>query len=183
VRRDKVTAYREIVAKAVVGKGKKLFKNSYSVTPEADVDTVLGCWVINHKFNGTEKNDKILIKGSCDANIWYSYDNDTKTAVITKTLDYNEEVQVNLKEDMPLSANREIIIRALKQPNCTKVNVKDDVIELIVEKELGIEIVGETKLKVEIETEEEPWEELSEEVEVTEEVEREIEENIEENFI
>ena len=183
MRRDKVTAYKEIVTKAVIGKGKKFFQNAYSVTPEADVNTVLGCWVINHQFSGAEKNDKIIIKGRYDVNMWYSYDNDTKTAVLTKTIDYQEEVKVKIKEDSDLSSHKEIIIRALKQPNCIKVDVKDELIEFIVEKELGIEVVGETKIKVGVETDEEPWEELVEDEALTQDVEEEIEQSIEEDFL
>lgn len=41
-------SYKEIVTKAVIGKGKKTFKNKYNMLIEDDVDTVLGCWVINH---------------------------------------------------------------------------------------------------------------------------------------
>ncbi|MGI6325159.1 MAG: outer spore coat protein CotE [Bacilli bacterium] len=182
-----MATFREIVTKAIIGKGKKYFKNSYSMTPEVDVDTVLGCWVINHKFKGYEKNNKIVIEGSFDVNMWYSYDNDTKTAVMNKTIDYLEEVMVNIKTDDDLSTERDIIVRVLKQPNCTKVENKDDVIEFIIEKELGIEIVGETKVKVGIEPEEEPWEEIVDPVvteeELSPEVEKEIEENIEENYI
>lgn len=73
--------YREIVTKTVLGKGKKLFTNHYSLTPEEAPTTILGCWVINHKFEGFKENDKIRVKGTSDVNIWYSYDNDTKTLV------------------------------------------------------------------------------------------------------
>lgn len=40
--------YREIVTKAVIGKGKKSFSNHYSLIPEEKPSTILGCWVINH---------------------------------------------------------------------------------------------------------------------------------------
>lgn len=40
--------FKEIVTKAVIGKGKKYFKNSYNVMSENNVNTILGCWVINH---------------------------------------------------------------------------------------------------------------------------------------
>ena len=39
---------REIVTKAVVGKGKKTFTTTKTVTPECIPTTILGCWVINH---------------------------------------------------------------------------------------------------------------------------------------
>ena len=45
-------AFKEIVTKAVIGKGKKHFLNTYSLTPEVKPSTILGCWVINHTFNG-----------------------------------------------------------------------------------------------------------------------------------
>ena len=40
--------YKEIVTKAVIGKGKKYFKNSYNLLAEHNANTILGCWVINH---------------------------------------------------------------------------------------------------------------------------------------
>ena len=54
-------------------------------------------------------------------------------------------------------------------------------INIDIEKELGIEIVGDTKVKVAIEEDEEPWDDIPEEV--TEETEKEIEENIDPNYI
>lgn len=47
--------FKEIVTKAVIGKGKKSFKNNYSITTEAVPTTVLGCWVINHLINFSDK--------------------------------------------------------------------------------------------------------------------------------
>ena len=52
-------AYKEIVTKAVLGKGKKFFKNNYTITPEAKPSTVLGCWIINHNFKGFKTGNKI----------------------------------------------------------------------------------------------------------------------------
>ena len=45
--------FKEIVTKAVIGKGKKYFKNNYNLLAEHNANTILGCWVINHKFKGT----------------------------------------------------------------------------------------------------------------------------------
>lgn len=41
-------AFKEIVTKAIIGKGKKYYKNSYTIETENEPTTVLGCWVINH---------------------------------------------------------------------------------------------------------------------------------------
>ena len=83
-----MSAYKEIVTKTVVGKGKKYYRNTYSIDTGTKVDTVLGAWVINHKFSGKEINKKIEIDGSYDVNLWYSYDDDTKTSVITKNISF-----------------------------------------------------------------------------------------------
>jgi spore coat protein E len=176
-----VGTYREIVTKAVIGKGKKYFKNVYNLKTEALPSTVLGCWVINHKFRGYQVGDKIMVDGSFDVNIWYSYENDSKTSVVSKKIDYSEIVSVKTKEETDLSNDVEIIVRALKQPNCMKVELKDGEIVFEVEKELGIELVGDTKVKIAIESDEEPWDIIEDEV--TDEVEKEIDESVKEDFI
>ena len=175
-----MSAYKEIVTKAVVGKGKKYYKNKYVINTEDKVNTVLGCWVINHKFKGFEENDKIKITGSFDVNVWYSYDNDTKTKVVTDTVNYEELVNVKQKETTD-SSTKDIIIRSLKQPSCIKAEEADKSIVLEIEKELGVEIVGDTKVKIAIEEDEDPWDEISEEY--TPEVEQEIDNTVKEDFI
>lgn len=40
--------YREIVTKAVIAKGKKLFTTENKVAVNNQPSTILGCWVINH---------------------------------------------------------------------------------------------------------------------------------------
>jgi spore coat protein E len=176
-----VGTYREIVTKAVIGKGKKYFKNVYNLKTEALPSTVLGCWVINHKFRGYKTGDKTMVDGSFDVNIWYSYDDDSKTGVVSRTVDYSEEVNVKAKADTDLGNDIEIIVRALKQPNCTKVSIKDGQIEYEIEKELGIELVGDTKVKINVEDDEEPWEEIKDEV--IDNVDKEIDNSVNENYL
>ncbi len=175
-------AYKEIVTKAVIGKGKKYFKNNYSIESTDNPTTVLGCWVINHKFKGYKSGDKIGVDGSFDVNIWYSYENDSKTTVVNKKFDYNDLLNVKTRNDVDLTGDTDIIVRSLKQPTCSKVNILDGgVINFDIEKELGVEIVGETKMKIAIEEEEDPWDEIDDEV--TEEVEQEIENSVTEDYI
>ena len=54
-----ISSYREIVTKAVVSKGKKLFTSTNNVMVN-NPSTILGCWVINHNFNGVKENNKII---------------------------------------------------------------------------------------------------------------------------
>lgn len=172
-----LSAYKEIVTKAVVGKGKKYYKNTYKINTDSTVDTVLGCWVINHKFSGKEEGEKIIINGSYDVNLWYSYDNNTKTSVMTKNITYNEVVTLMQKE-LADSTKRDIIVRCLKGPSCISAKEEGNTINIDIEKELGIEIVGDTKVKIAIEETEEPWDDIFDDTE-----EKEIEESIEPNYI
>lgn len=139
-------AYKEIVTKAVIGKGKKKYKSTYEVEVAEKPSTVLGCWIINHNFSAKTVGEKILINGSFDANIWYSYDNDTKTAVTTKNIAYTKEEKLNnIDENI---VNKDIIVRSLKQPTCISAKEDENKIILEIEKELGIEIIGDTKVKI-----------------------------------
>ena len=175
-----MSAYKEIVTKAVVGKGKKYYRNTYIVNTETKPNTVLGCWVINHRFSGEEIDGKIEVNGSFDVNLWYSYDNDTKTTVITKTINYKEIVSVNEKEK-PDTDIKDIIVRSLKQPTCISAKENGNSIDIEIEKELGVEIVGDTKVKIAIEEDEDAWDILDDDYD--ENIDKEIENSVKEDFI
>ncbi len=160
--------FKEIVTKTVVGKGRKTFKTEHSLTPENTPNTVLGCWVINHNFTGTNKQNEVTVNGSFDVNVWYSYDNDSKTAVTTRSYTYQEQLRLRVKDYDSLTNDNEIIVRSLKQPTVQDVNIKGNEVYLNIEKELGVEIVGESKVKIAILEDELPWDEIEEEPEIDE---------------
>ncbi len=164
--------FREIVTKAVIGKAKKTSGNTFTLETEEHPNTVLGCWVINNNFNGTNNNGSVLINGTFDVNVWYSYDNDTKTAVSTKRYSYTDKMNVPLKNDTVLDNNSEIIVRSLKQPTVTDVKIKNGLVELNIEKELGVEIVGNTKVKISVEDLDDDYEELVDDNEIEVEVDK-----------
>ena len=173
-----MASYKEIVTKAVIGKGKKAFKNSYTMDVENNPTTVLGCWVINHKFKGYKSGSSIGVDGSYDVNIWYSYDNDSKTLVATKNITYNDLFNLKVNED---DNDSEIIVRALNQPNCSNVSIHDNKIDFDIEKELGVEIVGDKKLKIAVEDDEEPWQILDDEV--TDDDLKDIDQSVNEDYL
>lgn len=153
-----MASYKEIVTKAVVGKAKKTSTQKFVVKPEETPDTVLGCWVINHTFEGKNLNGLVSIHGSFDVNVWYSYNNDTKTAVATKRFMYDDKMNIRLKDGAKLSGAEEIIVRSLTQPTVSDVSVTGGEVNLTIEKELGVEVVGSTKLKVSVEEDEDEYE-------------------------
>lgn len=156
-------AYKEIVTKAVIGKGKKKYHNTYQISTEQTPTTILGCWIINHNFSAHESDGKILINGSFDANIWYSYDNDTKTTVVSKKITYTEEEKLTVENKNIV--NKDIIVRSLKQPTCISAKEEGNSINIEIEKELGLEIIGDTKVKISSVDEEETWDSLDSEAE------------------
>ncbi len=174
--------YREIVTKTVLGKGKRLFTNHYSLTPEEKPSTILGCWVINHRFEGQKEQNKIRVKGTSDVNIWYSYDNNTKTIVSKQTITYDELLNVNKKRESNIGNNVEVIVESLKDPTCTKVEIKDGKIEYDIEKELGIEIVGDAKVRIAVDESEEKWDEILDDQE-EKDIMKDIDNEVKEEFI
>ncbi len=155
-----MASYKEIVTKAIIGKCKKTTSANFEIECEEKPNTVLGCWVINHKFNGNNNHGKINLNGSFDINVWYSYDNDTKTAVCTRNFNYSDLMNINLKNDAKLDDKSEVIVDCLKQPTVVDVNIKNGLVHLKVEKELGVEVIGNATVKVAVEDDYDDYEEL-----------------------
>ena len=170
-------AFKEIVTKAVVGKAKKTSSNDFTMQTEQVPTTVLGCWVINHTFSGSKGDSKVNINGSYDVNVWYSYDTDSKTAVSTKKYSYTDTMVVPLKDDASLASASEIIVRCLRQPTVSNVTIEDGIVHLSIEKELGVEVVGDAKVKINVEEDEDDY------VEVYDDVDDEITEEVNEDYL
>ena len=160
-----MSIFKEIVTKAVIGKGKKTTDQKLTITTDNNIDTVLGCWVINHTFSGINNNGKVLVNGAYDVNVWYSYDNNTKTNVLVNRFTYQDTMNVKIKDNNELTNTSDIIIRSLNQPSVTDVSVDNNVVNLSVHKEMGAEIVGETKVRVSVEDEFEDYEEIDDDIE------------------
>ena len=140
--------YEEIVTKAIIGKGKQEYKNNYEFLLTDDVSHVLGCYIQNHKILATMENDKVRINGSFDTNIWYSFDNNTKTKVEVQRINYTELMDIHLKEDIEINESFEIEALSTKKPVVVNVNASKNLIKYEVEKELSIDILGNAKVKV-----------------------------------
>lgn len=174
--------FKEIVTKAVIGKGKKATTQKYSIKPEEVPNTVLGCWIINHKFNGTSINGDIYVNGSYDVNVWYSYDNDTKTGVCSGTFSYSDKMNVPVNNSTKLTNNSEVIVSSLSDPNVVDVGIEGDMISFNVRKEMGIEVVGDTKIRVNVEDNFDDYTEIVDE-EVTSDVLDEIDKEVKEDYL
>ncbi len=173
--------YKEIVTKAVIGKARKESKEEITIETNTNIDTVLGCWIINHSFKGSGTDGKVNVEGSYDVNVWYSYDNNTKTDVLVRNFIYKDIINVNLTKTEVLDNNREIIVRSLSAPSVSNVEVEDTKVKLNIEKELGVEIVGETMVRVATEERYEDYEYDNTETKTV--IEENIDEEIKEDYL
>ena len=55
-----MTNYREIVTKAVISKGKKLFTTTHSIAVD-NPSTILGCWVIMLRLQSKDMRELELL--------------------------------------------------------------------------------------------------------------------------
>lgn len=174
--------YKEIVTKAVIGKGKKATKEEYTITPSEKPDEVLGCWITNHKFNGAMSGMDTIINGSFDINVWYSYDNNQKTGVVSNNYTYKNKMNVNVNDNALVTKDREVIVECLSDPSVLDVKIDGDNILFTTKKEMGIEIVGDTKIKVNAEESYDDYDEILDDNIIDDAI-NDIDLEVEENYI
>lgn len=141
---------REIVTRAVLAKGRKKFKLKETVLVNSDISSVLGCWIINHQFTTELKNKEVVITGQFENNIWYSADNNSRTDVARSTTEYNGTIKVKEVLNDNISDYCDVVARILQQPTCTNALITNDGIEIDITFEVLVEVIGETKMMVNV---------------------------------
>ncbi len=160
-----MSEYREIITKAVVGKGRKYTKSTHTITPSHAPTSILGCWVINHEYKAKKSGNNVEVYGTYDINVWYSYDDNTKTEVKTEKVSYSDQVRLRYRDSQYPGDDFEIIARVIQHPNCLEavISPKGSKNVITVEREFIVEIVGETMICVQVNpdgVEEDDWEEI-----------------------
>lgn len=143
--------YREIITKAVVAKGRKFTQSNHTICPAHSPTSILGCWIINHRYEAKKVGKTVEVHGKYDINTWYSYNDNTKTEVVTECVSYTDVVKLKYRDNDVLEDN-EIIVRVLQQPNCVEAVISPNGNKIIVnvEREFLCEVIGETKVCVAI---------------------------------
>ena len=150
---------REIVTRAVVAKGKKVFNLVEKVKTYEKPYSILGCWIINHEFEDSKINEVIKLDGEFEVNIWFSTNNNTKTDIIRETITYKKEIVTKTVVKDYLENTDDILARIIQHPTVTNAKIIDDTVQLDITFEIIAEIIGETKMKVTVFKEVENWEE------------------------
>lgn len=142
---------RQIVTKAVVAKGKKRTESSEVMRPPNTPTSILGCWVINHHYSAKKVGKYVEVSGKFDVNVWYAYNNHSKTAVYTETIPYKDRIKLHYRDEEIIDSN-DVHVRVLQQPNCIEaiINQKGDCFNVVIEREFLVEVIGETKVVVSV---------------------------------
>ena len=151
---------REIYTKAIVAKGKKLSRITYNFTLNHFPDDILGCWITNHHYEAVIKNKIPKMIGTFDVHIWYSYHDEMESIVEKHQVTYIDDMQVTKKEDREFESSDQVKGRCLNKPKCLSASHNGKDVTMEIEKEMQIEISGETCIKVEVKDEEEIWDDL-----------------------
>ena len=143
--------FREIITKAVVASGRKSTKSNHSITPQFQPSSILGCWIINHKYEARKVGRTVEIIGSFDVNVWYSHHDNSKTSVATEKVDYKDVIKLKYRDPDCLD-DRQISARVIQQPNCIEavITKKGNKILVSTEREIAVDVIGETKVCVEV---------------------------------
>jgi spore coat protein E len=147
---DRALEYRQIVTKAVVGKGRKFSQVTHSIKQPEHIQTILGAWVINHNYECSKLGEAIEVRGSYDINIWYSTKGNTKTDVVKETIRYAEQVPLSYFDRHAQETSIDVSAAVTQTPNCVEALIashSDDVL-VSIEKEFAVEMIGETKVCV-----------------------------------
>ena len=142
---------REIVTKAVIGKGNRTFEINVKM-PETSglIVRVLGAIMTNHRVSAQKSDNMIEISGSYDVHVWYTYDFDNQTDVVRTTVDYGDIIELHDMLRSNLLDSDEIIAEEIVAPYATDVRIEAGLIHVDVAFEVAAEVVGETKMRVAI---------------------------------
>ncbi|MGI6126374.1 MAG: outer spore coat protein CotE [Planifilum sp.] len=146
--KDKGPQYRQIITKAICGRGRKFSQSTHSIAPPENISGILGAWIINHTYKASQVGETVEVTGSYDVNIWYSFDGNTQTDVAKETIRYVERVPLSYYDRNVREGTTEVTAAVTQPPNCIEAKIAGGVVQVSVEKEFLVEMIGETKVCV-----------------------------------
>src|SRR5699024_3207967 len=97
----------------------------------------------------------IVIKGTYDIHVWYAYDKNMKTAIVTENVSYKVDVPMKKEDENCFESDcDDILAKVIKQPNCLQCNIvkESKKIKVEVEKEFELKVIDKTKEYVKLES-------------------------------
>lgn len=136
----------EIITKATICKGFKKSINKYEFKVDC-IDKVLGCWITNHHYQALISDGIPIIQGSYDIHLWYCVNCDSE--LLKETVNYQEVMDLVKKDNRSITINDELYPTCKNNPKCILVKLNNNVINIEIEKEMSLKIVGEATILVE----------------------------------
>jgi hypothetical protein len=155
---SKTQATREIIAKTTCGSGFKVIEYVQYIELEKGVvpNKILGCFITNVenpkalKCKAPERSRYYVpVRGSFDIYAWYSYNNGHETAVGNTSIVYHENIPILSRGGRPIGP----VVAAAKldeDPVVSDVKLEGNKIRVEVLLKISAEVVGESRLVVEI---------------------------------
>jgi len=153
------TSFREIITKAICGTGQRDFRYTeiLAIPVGYTPSSILGSSVTRLKLTeplvteiSGDGSKSVRVSGTFDINVWYAYNDDQATDVAKETVKFTEVISIRELSDNILG---HVDARAVlvKSPKCHKTIITENN-QVQVDVELGIyaEIIGETKVYVQV---------------------------------
>lgn len=147
---EKPLEFRQILTRAICGKGRKFSQTVHAINAPDEISSILGVWVINHSFTASKAGEEVEVRGKFDLNIWYSTSGNTKTEVFQETIHYVERVPLSYYDKNLKEHSVKVNATVTQSPNCVEATLssENNTILARIEKELSVELEGETKITV-----------------------------------
>lgn len=150
---------REIFVKAVCARGKRTFARLHRFRTKNHPEDLLGCRLTNHRFSSSMDGDAVIVTGSYDIHVWYSYTTGddfeggpgrVQTAVSVQTVEFQERVPVQYIDGSSRGvANPHCRLTATRHPRATEISLDaDGVVQVAVEDGYATEVIADTTLWV-----------------------------------
>jgi Outer spore coat protein E (CotE). len=151
-------ATREIIAQTTCGWGFKDIEyiKYIELKKDTNLTRILGCSITNAgkpkalKWKVPERSRYYVpVKGSFDIHVWYSYNNDLETAVASTTVVYHETIPISERSGRPIGP---VVATATLEtdPVVASTELEGNTIRVVVLLSISAEVVGESRLMVEI---------------------------------
>ena len=145
---------REIVTKAVIGKGNRVFETTVMMPETVGlVKRVLGAAMMNHQMQAVKSGDSIEASGSYEVHVWYTYEDEKageKTEIVRLNVDYEDNIHLRDALRDHLLESDDVAVEEIVAPYATDVRVESGIIYVDIVFEIAVEVIGETKMRVAI---------------------------------
>ena len=138
----------EVAVKTLIGKGHQFFAKELSIDLGSNISKALGCWIINHKYETYNIGRELHIRGSYDIEMWLALDDDQKSEVKRERVEFDELVNSAYKNIITLNDDLYLKTIVKHYPTCSKLELKDGKLEILIESEYLIDIFAEAILVV-----------------------------------